>query len=304
MEQSSMTALVSAFARAYHFKNNRVRIFNDSMAERFLTEKEYSEVSLNMSRGISFFNPSFEGSSEEALRWIVDNHLSPTPLGRSAYAEKMLENAVKIGAKQYLIFAAGFDTFAYRQPVYANNIRIFEIDHPLTSEDKQKRAETVIEKPIENLHYIQADLSVPDWGNSLLSCPSFVKNRISFCSLLGLSYYLSKKNFENFVHSISDLIPYGSSIIFDYPDENSYTKNADGGMTKQASMASSINEPMKACYSYTELEKLLSDYGFLIYEHLEPEQITNQYFREYNLANPKYPIKAPDNVNYCLGVKK
>jgi O-methyltransferase involved in polyketide biosynthesis len=65
-----------------------------------------------MSEGIAFFNPSFVGTKEEALRWVVNHQLSPSPLGRAAFAEKMLENAVKIGAEQYLIFAAGYDTFS------------------------------------------------------------------------------------------------------------------------------------------------------------------------------------------------
>lgn len=301
MEQSSMTALISAFTRAYHSRY-KVKIFNDSMAEKFLTEKEYQQISYNMVQGISFFNPNFKGSDEEALRWIVDNQLSPSPLGRAAYAEKMLGNAVKIGAKQYLIFAAGFDTFAYRQPSYGDKIQIFEIDHPLTSADKQERAKVVGEK-VENLHYIQTDLSKTGWKNNLELCPAFDKNAISFCSLLGISYYLSKKDFINVIQSISNLVPKGSSIVFDYPDQDSYTQNASERTKKQVAMASSASEAMKACYNYKEIDKILSEFGFLIYEHLEPQEITRQYFEEYNLANPKYPITAFDNVNYCLGIK-
>jgi hypothetical protein len=39
-------------------------------------------------------------------------------------------------------------------------------------------------------------------------------------------------------------------------------------------------------YSYSDMETLLSNYRFLIYEHLEPKEITKQYFAEYNKANP------------------
>jgi len=61
---------------------------------------------------------------------------------------------------------------------------------------------------------------------------------------------------------------------------------------------------MLASYSYLELEKLLNHSNFLIYEHLTPNEITEQYLKKYNQANPKHPIKAFDNVNYCLAVKK
>ena len=35
MEQKSMTALVSAFARAYHATNNDLKIFNDYSGESY-----------------------------------------------------------------------------------------------------------------------------------------------------------------------------------------------------------------------------------------------------------------------------
>ena len=103
MEQKSMTALVSAFARAYHSQNNTVTIFNDSLARQLLGEEQYAGIAKSMEEGISFFNPSFTGTKEEALRWIVDSQLSPSPLGRAAFAEKSLECAVFLGARQYLI---------------------------------------------------------------------------------------------------------------------------------------------------------------------------------------------------------
>lgn len=44
--------------------------------------------------------------------------------------------------------------------------------------------------------------------------------------------------------------------------------------------------------------------GYLIYEHLEPQGITEQYFALYNEANPKNQMSAFDNTNYCLAVKQ
>ena len=64
------------------------------------------------------------------------------------------------------------------------------------------------------------------------------------------------------------------------------------------------NEKMLACYSYSDIEQLLSAHEFLIYEHLEPQGITEQYFALYNEANPKNQMSAFDNTNYCLAVKQ
>lgn len=159
MEQKSMTALVSAFSRAYHSENNDVKIFNDSVARLLLSEQEYSLIEKSMAQGIQFFNPGFSGSNVEALRWIVDNQLSPSPLGRSAYTEQALKNTVKFGAKQYLIFAAGYDSFAYRQPEWASRLQIFELDHPLMNMEKQKRINSIYENKPDNLTYLPVDLT-------------------------------------------------------------------------------------------------------------------------------------------------
>ena len=113
----NMTALVSCFARAYHYKNNSTWVFRDSMAGSLLTEEEYYAVSSNMSKGIEYFMPGFEGTDDEALRLIVDSQLAPSVLARSAFCERALRNEIELGCGQYVIFASGYDTFALRSEI-------------------------------------------------------------------------------------------------------------------------------------------------------------------------------------------
>jgi len=303
MEQKSMTALVSAFARWYHAAHNEVRIFDDSFAGKILTEEEKQEISFNMSSGVGFFNPGFSGTAEEALRWIVDNQLSPSPLGRAAWAESALQTAVRIGATQYLIVAAGYDTFAYRRPAWATELKIFELDQPCMSEDKQERIHRICGEKPDNLIYIPIDLTCESLSEKLRSCKAYNENELSFCSLLGLSYYLSKSDFGALIQSAADSISGGSTIVFDYPDEYAYTEQAGDRAKRQAMLAGGAGEAMLASYSYNEMEQLLSDCGFLIYEHLTPTEITDRFFADYNKANPRRPMSAFDNTNYCLAVK-
>lgn len=89
MEQKSLTALISAFSRAYHALNNEVTIFNDSLARDLLTDEEFNQIAKNMSNGIGFFNPSFVGEPEQALRWVVDNQLSPIATWQGGFCRKI-----------------------------------------------------------------------------------------------------------------------------------------------------------------------------------------------------------------------
>ena len=304
MEHKSMTALISAFSRAYHVQNNEVTVFKDSIARQLLTDDEFTQIARYMSAGIGYFDPSFAGSREQALRRIVDHQLSPSPLGRAAFAESALARAVSLGTKQYLILGAGYDTFAYRQPLWARTLDIFEIDHPATAKDKQERLQRAGIAIPDNVHYIEADLTKEDWKKALQEHHSFDRKKRSCCSMLGVVYYLSKESFELVLSSISDLAAKGSSIVFDYPDEKSGTEKAGEQAKKQVMLADGANETMLAAYSYADVEQLLSAHGFLIYEHLEPREITEQYFALYNEANPANPMCALDNTNYCLAVRQ
>ena len=294
MEEKNMTALISCFARYYHYKNNDVRMFSDNMAEKILSKEEYSNISKEMIKEIKFFNPSFVGSDKDALKWIVNNQLSPSVLGRSAFCERFLKNAYKLGCKQYLIFASGYDTFGYRNNL--NGLKVFEIDRETMINDKIRRLDfNNVSHDLVN--YIKCDFTDKNWLSEI-SKSTYNYNKLSFCSLLGISYYLSKVDFYEMLKNISNMICDGSSIVFDYPN---YEQSNNVLINEM--LASGAGEEMKSKYSYSELEKELSNMGLYIYEHLNDEEMTKEYFENYN-KNNKDKMIAPKGVGYCLVVKK
>ena len=295
MKEKNMTALVSCFARCYHYKNNKYRIFSDDIAEKILSNEEYNSIATNMVNGIKFFNPNFAGTNEDALRGIVDNQLSPSVLGRCAFCEEALLNAIKIGCKEYLIFASGYDTFAYRNNI--DCLKVFEIDKNEMIEDKIKRLDNN-KLDYSKVNFVKCDFTNKDWINNIINS-NYDRNQISFSSLLGISYYLTKEEFSNMIQSISSILCNGSSIVFDYP---TYEDSKETQANEE--LASGANEQMKSKYSYKEIEDILSKNGLLIYEHLDNKEMTNTYFVKYNTLNPNNKIIAPKGVCYCLAVKK
>ena len=133
----------------------------------------------------------------------------------------------------------------------------------------------------------------------MLNQSGFDKNKSAFGSLLGISYYLKKDDFKKFFEKLSGIWVDGSTILFDYPI---YEEGKEDEVIRK--LAKEANEPMQAKYSYEEIESILDDYGFRIYEHLNYEEITEQFFKKYNEINYKNCIVAPKGVNYCLAVKK
>lgn len=304
MEQnkSSLTSLISAFGRAYHSRFDTPKIFDDFIAKDLISQKEFSDISKNMIQGIQFFNKEiaqrFEDNPDEILKWITQVQLSPTPLARAAYCEKVLMNEIKLGVKQYVILGAGMDTFCFRNAQLKTSLEIFEVDLPSTQEFKIDRlANAQLDIP-NNLHFVPMDFT-KQFSEERLVKQGF-ENQKTFFSLLGVSYYLTKDEFINLIKNFFAQVPSGSSIVFDYADETLFhEKGLSNRVENMVKMASASGESMKSCFTYTEIESMLDDLGILIYEHLSPANINELFF-----GNRTDYLTAFETVHYIHAVKK
>lgn len=290
MEQN-MAALVSLFARTYHQKSKDIKIFDDPLSTKLITKKEYEMIRLSMSQGISFFNPNFKGSKEEALKWIVDHQLSPSVLLRSAFCKEAIEEMKEKGCKQYLDFASGYDSFAY---MYQNKMNVFEIDKQEVIDDKRQRRQNV---DIKNIQFLSIDLGKDNWINRLLES-TYQENQLSVCSLLGLSYYLTHDQFKRLLKEISKHMIKGSRLVFDYP---SYQESDE--TRKSEVLAKEANETMRAKYSFEQLKEILDLCHLKIVRH-DDYRITLDSLIHYNEYYKDNPIIAPKGVCYCVAEKE
>ena len=234
--------------------------------------EDYDRIAQSMTQGIGFFLPCFKGSSEEGLRLIMDRQLSPSVLGRSAYCERKLANEARIGCRQIVVFASGYDTFAIRNGNAA--LSVYELDLPKMLADKKLRIENswLTSQAI----YVPCDLFDASWKDSLINS-GYRCDQKSFGNMLGISYYLSKDEFRNLLTVWSGITCEGSAICFDYQSREESRETA----TNQA-LAQGAGEQMKAQYDAQEMEDLLEECGFLAYEHLDYVEMTAQYFSDYN----------------------
>lgn len=301
--ESSLTSLISAFGRAYHSKYDTPKIFDDFIVKDLITQKEFGDIRENMIKGIQFFNTEiakkFQDHPDETLKWITQVQLSPTPLARAAYCENVLFHEIVLGAKQYVVLGAGLDTFCYRNPELENSLEIFEVDYPSTQDFKKKRLTNANYQIPDNLHFISMDFTRDVILQNLVE-KGFKPNKKTFFSLLGVSYYLTKEETSNLINELFTKVPSGSSIVFDYADEQLFTeKGMSNRVQNMVQMASASGEPMKSCFTYDEMEKLLDNSGLLIYEHLSPIAINIQFFGD----RSDY-LSAFETIHYIHAVKK
>ena len=146
--------------------------------------------------------------------------------------------------------------------------------------------------------YIPLDLAVREWRDAVTGA-GFDTSIKSFCSLLGVSYYIDKGELCALISELSSLLCSGSALVLDHPDEHYFEGN-----NKNAVLAAGAGEAMRGGYSYDELEELLHDAGFLIYEYADEAEAERSFFCEYNEEHPDSPLHAQPHVALALAVKK
>ncbi len=295
MSAKNMTALFSLFARAYHAEHHQEHIFFDCCARKLISDEEYSEISNNLIRGSSFFLKDTEHTGD-AVGLITDTVLSPAPLMRAAFAEAALENAVRLGAARYFILGSGYDTFALRKPQFSENIEIYELDLPEMIADKASRIDRSGLAPAENLFSVPVYLSSRNEIGELRNLLSANMNCPDFFSLLGLVHYLPRDMFSFLLNTISGNTARGSSIVFDYPGKD-YLNSS------QYSLARGAGQKMQSLYSYPEIESILEENNFLIYEHLSPEDAEARFFSDFNKCE-SCEMHAPHDTELILAVNQ
>ena len=110
---------------------------------------------------------------------------------------------------------------------------------------------------------------------------------------------MSREEFDALLGTLAPLWSPGSSLCFDYPATR---RGEESRKTRQ--LAAAAGSPMRAAYSYGELEALLAARGFLLYEHLDEREATERFFAAHNAARPQAPLSAPAGVCYCLAVRE
>lgn len=288
---------MSAYGRAFH-ADEKSPIFADTVAKKLFTKEEFEQIGEYISGGLNYFAPEkkdcFE-SREEALRYLVDYQIAPTPVARAKFCEDALKISVRAGVKQYVILGAGFDTFALRDKSFIKNYKVFEVDHPKTQEDKIKRIERAGLVVPPNLTFVSVDFGEDDLKDKLLKY-GFDPEKKSFFSWLGVSFYLTAREIEKTLADVAELSADGSDFVFDYADENLFDSKTKR-VKNMIETAAAGGEPMKTCFDYSGLEKTLEKYGFLIYEHLTSADIQNQYFKGTDMT-------AFEHINFVHAVHK
>jgi methyltransferase (TIGR00027 family) len=188
---------------------------------------------------------------------------------RSRYAEDRLEEAFRRGVRQCVMLGAGFDTFAYRQPHWAQDLRIYEVDHAGTQAEKRHRLSSAGVPLPANLEYVAIDFERVSLADGLRASTLDI-SRPAFFSCLGVFVYLTRPAVDA-VFKFVATFPAGSEIAFTFA-------SAQAQQSALARTVQRAGEPWQTFHEPASLTDELHALGFSQVSILGVAQAERTYF--------------------------
>lgn len=252
-----------AARRAAHQVLDDPRIFDDPLALRILGLDQRTV-------------------SDHDQGWLDDAPLSrvlrASLAARSRHAEDTLLQAHERGVGQYVILGAGLDTFAYRNPLPGDGLRVFEVDHPAMQEWKRQRLHEMGIAIPPQCTFAPVDFEAQTLADGLRQA-KFDAGQPALFSWLGVTMYLTAGAIEATLRFVASL-SVGSGIVFDYMISpvllSPKARQAFDGLSHRVASA---GEPFQTSFDPSALAGSLRDLGFGWIEDMTPEQIEARYFQ-------------------------
>ena len=277
MKTEMISALMELFAMAYHSREKTAGVFEDLAAGALIYPDEWELIRDFIYKAALKKDPSLEGYIDQAVRKIVNGTILPYPLSMTLFTERALNTASIFGVSQYVMIGSGYNTFAYRQGYWSSAMEIFELSKKDFTDDKIARLISAGIRIPENVHYVDYDGS--DFSEILTQNAAFSRNKATYYCVRGKNDCLNPEKFSAVMASLEKIASPGSGVTFCY--DNTF-----------------------GIYDFRRVQRLMEKYGFLIYEHVGAFEMDAVFFSRYNGANPLNEIHAPENIGYCLAVKK
>lgn len=265
--QSSRTAEAAAALRANHFQNSKNPVFSDPYAFE-LTSKGWKKL-LSTPLIVKVMNSAVLNRTLGLLTGQV--------VGRSRYAEDLLDQAVQQNTQQYVLVGAGLDSFVLRESPHYPTLKIFEVDHPDTQAAKQSKLKKLGDLP-PTVEFVAINFEKESISEALRRS-LYQPSAPAFFSWLGTTHYLNPQTTLQTLKSIAEFAANGSEVVLDYSTNFQELHGIERlGSMGVAQFTHLLKEPLLGQFKPTDLHQTIEQMGFEVVEDLSGEAITERYF--------------------------
>jgi len=259
--QASRTAEGAALLRAAHqVLDGEPKILDDPVAIRLLSPSSVEAIEAR---------DPLEGSVVRLAR-------AATVLG-GRFVEDELRSAVERGVRQYVLLGAGLDTFAYRQPGWASELRIIEVDHPASQSDKRQRLAAAGVRIPPNVAFVPIDFELTTLADGMAT-GHFDARLPSFFAWRGVTQYLTRAGIETTLRYVLSL-PRSSGIGLTFCLPEDHAGEDASAVRFFSEYGATLGEPWISLFEPARMLEWLRELGFGHITHQTPAQARERYFR-------------------------
>jgi methyltransferase (TIGR00027 family) len=277
---ASQTALATTTMRALAAHDERPELRGpDYLAEIFLDQKRKQAIQDAVARA-----------------WILQEKTAPGVyefmIARTLFFDEIVEQALAQNIPQIVFLGAGYDSRPYRFAARIKDTRIFELDSLPTQQHKIKALSQAGVPIPDQVVYIAVDFETTDLRPALDKAGFDTELRTLFI-WEGVTYYLSAPAVDGVLSFVQENSPPGSLICFDYAHLSPQALDEEGVMQLRQHMRSAhAAEPVKFGIRAGELESFLAQRGFILGDHVTPEDMEARYltFQDGTSAGKPSPL--------------
>jgi methyltransferase (TIGR00027 family) len=255
--RASLTALATAYMRAAHqVFDGEPRVLDDPLALTMLGPDANDRITQARDKHLS----------------LPGRQLRAHVVLRSRYAEDRLKEAVHRGVRQYVLLGAGFDTFALRQPEWARELRILEVDHPATQALKHRLIDGAGLTVPDNVTFATIDFTRETLAEGLRRL-GVSASEPAFFSWLGVTMYLDDAAIDATLAAIA-AFPAGSEVVL------TYASPSERGRSRLSERSAELGEPWLSYFEPEALDTRLKGAGFSTTVFLSAADAAARYFAD------------------------
>jgi methyltransferase (TIGR00027 family) len=211
---------------------------------------------------------------------------------RTRAIDDLVCDAIRSGARQLVLLGAGFDSRGCRLEE-AGEVTVFEVDHPVTQQEKKERLKICMDRLPANIRYVAVDFERNNLEAKLSDC-GYHPATPAIVVWEGVIDYLTESTVQSTFAVLARLLAPSSFLIFTYTHKGALDgTKAFPGARRWRSWSSVSGEPFICGLNPDTLVEMLKSYQFLLQSDASTAEIAQHYC-------PPLGRREPGNQAYRL----
>jgi methyltransferase (TIGR00027 family) len=194
---------------------------------------------------------------------------------RTKHFDAIVLGEIERGISQLVVLGAGFDSRGYRFADRLRGVRVFEVDHPATSSEKQRRVRARLGADASRqVAYVAVDFSRDDLG-ARLAAASFTREAPTYFHWEGVAMYLPAAAVDAMLAFVART-GRGSSIALDYLFRGAI-EGSDPDAIQHRELAARHGEPFQFGVDPDDVATLFRRNGLSLATNVGADELSARY---------------------------